>query len=131
MGVIYLKDKPEADSFKYAYVEAEDGSLVKVSIENIKKALKVYNTFNIDITLTTAGWGISNDGTYYTQGIQLLGATANSRVDLQPTPNQIIQLMYEEVSIFVANDNGNIVAYSLNGIPSEDMTFAAIVTEVT
>lgn len=130
MGVVYLKDKPESNSFKYAYVETENGSLVKVSLENIKKVLRINTSIKVEVTLLLTGWTLSGDGTHYTQVIEINGSTANSRVDLEPTPTQIIQLMHEEISIFVANDNGVITAYSLNGIPSTNMTFAATITEV-
>lgn len=130
MGVVYLKDKPEAESFIYAYMEDADGNLVRISIENIKKVLRINTSNDTEITLTMAGWTLSEDGSCYTQEIKIMDSTENSRVDLQPTPAQIIQLMNDEVSIFVANDNGVILAYSINGIPSTDMTFKVIITEV-
>ena len=39
MGSISIFSKPESNSFKYAFVESENGELVKVSFDNIKKLL--------------------------------------------------------------------------------------------
>lgn len=41
MGVTYIKDKPENEDFAYAYVEADDGSLVRVSKAKMREALGV------------------------------------------------------------------------------------------
>ena len=128
MGVVYLKDKPEADSFSYAYVEDAEGNLVRVSLTNIQKALQVSASKRVEITLTTSGWTISEDGEYYTQPIELASATTNSKVILDPTPAQIIQLMKDGVSVFVGNDNGVLKAYSYNGIPSTEMVLKAVLT---
>ena len=130
MGLIYARNKPEAESFSYAYVEAADGSFVRVSIDNIKKVLGINTTTSTIITLTATDWVASADGSYFTQILTLDGSTENSRIDLQPTPAQIIQLIQDEASIFVANDDGVITAYSVNATPSTDMVFNATVTEV-
>lgn len=39
MGTTNIINKPEADSFKYSFVEDADGKLVKISLDNIKKIL--------------------------------------------------------------------------------------------
>ena len=39
MGSVNILSKPEAESFKYSFVEDENGKLVKVSFDNIKKLL--------------------------------------------------------------------------------------------
>ena len=39
MGSVNILSKPEAESFKYSFVEDADGKLVKVSFDNIKKLL--------------------------------------------------------------------------------------------
>ena len=90
MGLTYLKDKPEGTSFSYAYVEDADGNLVKVSLDNIKSLLGVKYE-DIEITLLANNWTISEDESYYYQPIEILNSTANSRIDLQATPSQIIQ----------------------------------------
>lgn len=130
MGVIYLKDKPEVESFSYAYVEDAEGKLVRVALENMKKVLGLLDPIETEITLLADGWTLSENGAYYMQPVNIEGTTKNSRVELLATPDQIIQLMIEELTLFIGNKNGNIVAHCVNGTPSEDMTFEIKITEV-
>lgn len=130
MGATSINTKPEAESFSYAYVEDADGKLVRVAVENMKAVLGIAASVSVEITLYADAWTISSDETYYTQIVNIDGVTINSRVDLTPTPAQIIQLMNEEVSMFLANEDGVITAYCINGTPSTTMTISAIISEV-
>ena len=129
MGSLFLKDKPVANSFSHAYVEDANGALVRIPIEDMKALLGLAFT-DIEITLLANSWVASDDASYFTQELTIEDSTAKTKVDLQATAAQIIQLMNEELSMFVANDEGVIKVYSVNGAPSSDMTFKARVTEV-
>lgn len=129
MGVIYLNNKPETESFSYAYVETEEGAFVRVSKENMKKALGLVDPIDTEITLLADKWALSDDGMYYTQIVTIEGTTANSAIKLRPTPSQTIQLMNDELTLFMGNDNGVITAHCVNGTPSEDMTIEIRITE--
>ena len=67
MGVAYLKDKPVADEFSYAYVEAADGSIVKIAVEKMKEALGVnrglVSTTDKDGNVVVSIGAIADDGT--------------------------------------------------------------------
>lgn len=130
MGTVNMKNKPEAESFSYAYVEDAGGNLVKVAITDIKRVLGVATSTSVNVTLNSALWKASEDGTYYTQELTITGVTAKSRIDLNPTPEQIIQLLNDEVSMFVSNDAGVVTVYSMNGVPSTTMYMSAVITEV-
>jgi hypothetical protein len=130
MGIVYLKDKPESESFSYAYVEDADGNLVRVSKDKLKKELGIVDPFNAKITLLRDEWTIDEDSKYYFQPVILDEITLYSRVELLATPKQIVQLMNEEITLFLGNDEGTIYAYCVNGIPSADMSFDVRVTEV-
>lgn len=130
MGTVYLKDKPESDSFSYAYVEDADGKLVRVAISNMKKVLGLIDPIATEITLMSDNWTLSENGSYYTQSVTIEGTTANSRVELLTTPDQLVRLMNDEITLFIGNDNGNIRAYCVNNIPSEDLTLEVRITEV-
>lgn len=101
--------------------------------EEVDKAINITLTSvpkRSEITLYVANWIVSGDGSYYTHNLTIANSSANTRVDLDPTPEQFINLINEEISMFVANDNGAIKAYSIGGVPSTDMTLAVIVSEV-
>lgn len=82
-----------------------------------------------NVTLPANGWIRSPDMTYYTQDITISGATANSKIDLQPSPEQLVSMISNGVVMFVANDNGNVKVYSVNEKPTEDMIIQATVKE--
>lgn len=130
MGVIYLKDKPEVESFSYAYVEDAEGKLVRVALKSMKKVLGLLDPIETEITLLADGWTLSENGAYYVQPVRIEGTTKNSRVELLATPDQIIQLMNEELTLFIGNASGDIMAHCVNGTPNEDMTFEIKITEV-
>ena len=129
MADIYLNSKPVTNSFAYAYVEDRDGKLMRISLDDIKVLLGS-GYVDGEITVVAAHWVESENGEYYTQEVAVPTATANSRIDLDPSPEQIIQLMDEAVSMFIANDNGVIKAYALGSAPSTDMTFKIRISEV-
>ena len=129
MGVIYLKDKPEVESFSYAYVEDAEGALRRVAIDKMKLALGIIEPFDANITLLADNWVLSENGKYYTQFVTIDGTTAKSVVELRPTPEQAIDLMNDELTLFMGNDNGTIIAHCVNGTPSEDLTFEVRIRE--
>lgn len=134
MAEVYMKDKPEADTFAYAYVEDAEGKLVRISLDKLRTLVGSTGGsefITTEIVLPAINWVASDDGIYYTQPVQMTNVTVNSRIDLQPTPTQILQLMDEEISMFVSNNNGVITVYAVNGSPSTDMTIKAVIVELT
>ena len=82
------------------------------------------------ITLLSVDWRESESGTYYLQPVTIPNTTPNSKVDLQPTPEQLVMLMEEEITMYVANDEGELTAYAIGAIPSEDITIKVLISEV-
>ena len=130
MGLIYMKDNPEAESFSYAYGEDSEGNLVRVARSNFRKALGIFDPIETEITLLANEWVLCDAGTYYTQPVTIEGTTRNSRVELLATPEQLVQIRNDELALFIGNNEGAIAAYCMNGTPSEDLTFEVRVTEV-
>lgn len=71
-------------------------------------------------------------GSRYGQAVNINNAviTPNSKVDLQITSEQMV-VFYEKSLAFVAeNDDGAVTVYCVGGIPQNDYTVQAVVTEV-
>ena len=70
----------------------------------------------------------------YTQNItnQLAGKiTANSKVDLQPTPEQLLQFTFKNVTFTTVNDNGNVTVCAIGVRPENDYSGIQVtITEV-
>lgn len=59
------------------------------------------------------------------------GITANSKIDLQPTPAQIAQLISDGVeALVIENNNGTLTAYAIGAAPSVALTLQCTVMEV-
>ena len=80
------------------------------------------------ISLPAAKWtGSANP---YSQVVTVNGATANSKIDLQPTALQIVELQNADIALMADNNNGVITVYALGGKPKVDYTMQALITEV-
>lgn len=85
----------------------------------------------ITVTLDVDAWVDGGNGVY-TQNVTISGGTANSLVTLQPSDEQMLELIVAGVSFFkVDNDNGVFTAKAGSTPPTADMTLQAVVTEVS
>ena len=81
------------------------------------------------ITMPAASWsGTSNP---YSQVVVCNGVNVNSKLDLQPTPAQIVELQDAEISLMLTNNQGTVTAWSIGGKPTKDYTIDVLITEVT
>lgn len=81
------------------------------------------------ITMLASAW--TGDSNPYSQIVSCNGVNVNSKLDLQPTPTQIIGLQNAEISLMLTNTNGVVTAWSLGGKPTEDYNMDVLITEVT
>lgn len=96
-----------------------------------KMEYKINRTFVVkQISLPAASWMGAESP--YSQTISGLGATANSKVDIQMDATSLGVLIDSGTSaIWMENNNGTITAKVLGEKPSADMTVQVTITEVT
>jgi hypothetical protein len=101
-----------------------------IAMENaIVKALAGVASAKITtITLSATEW--VGSGTIYSQSVYMEGVTANSKIDLLPSPEQLNDLLLAEISLTAANSNGAITVFAIGDIPSNDLELQAMITEV-
>ena len=80
------------------------------------------------ITLSKSAWTGSAEP--YSQNVSVATVTASTKVDLQPTAQQIISLNNEEIALIAQNNNGAVTIYAIGGKPSVDYTMQVLLTEV-
>lgn len=87
----------------------------------------------IAITLRAMEWIQSEDMTHYTQDLIILDVpiTEYTKIDLQPSPEQLVSMINGGIIMFVANDNGNIKVYSVGEKPNTDIVIQATIKEVS
>lgn len=80
------------------------------------------------VTIPASGW--TGSSSPYSQVISCNGVDVNSKLDLQPTPNMIVELQDAEISLMLTNSNGIVTAWAINGKPTKDYTVDVLITEV-
>lgn len=72
------------------------------------------------ITMLANEW--ASNGNLYHQTVVCNGVNVNSKLDLQPSPAQIVALQDEEISLMASNNNGVVTIWSIGGKLNVDMT---------
>lgn len=79
------------------------------------------------ITLAAASWTGSDP---YTQTVTISGATAKSRIDLNPSTAVLAAAMEDGYGLVIGNNNGAVTAYAVGEKPTADITVQISITEV-
>lgn len=80
------------------------------------------------ITMPASAWvGTSQP---YSQVVACSGVNANSKIDLQPTPTQIVALQDAEISLMATNNNGTVTVWAIGNKPTSNYTMDVLITEV-
>lgn len=80
------------------------------------------------ISLPASAWmGVESP---YSQRIQIVGATANSKVDLLPTVEQLEIFKEKDLTFVTENEGGVITVYAIGDKPQNDYVIQATITEV-
>ena len=80
------------------------------------------------ITLAAADW--TGDANPYSQVVTINTVTTATKIDLQPTAQQIVALQNEDIALMAENNGGVVTIYALGGKPSTDYTMQVLLTEV-
>ena len=79
------------------------------------------------VTLRASGWVGSNDS--YSQVVPLVGITNQTKVDLQPTPEQVEIFLAKTLAFTTENNNGVVTVYSVGYKPEDDYTIQVTLIE--
>lgn len=81
------------------------------------------------VTMLSSNW--NEDGDNWSQVVACNGVTANSKLDLQPTPEQIVELQDAEIALMATNNDSVVTIYAIGDKPISDMTMQILITEVS
>lgn len=97
--------------------------------ELFKEKKTVYPAKTTRIELLASKW-VKNSDNQYSQVVSINGITEYSKVDLQPTSEQL-SIFYEKDLAFVAeNEDGVVTIYCIGQKPLSDYTIQSTITEV-
>lgn len=80
------------------------------------------------VSLLSDNWVGANSP--FSQTVTVSGITSNSKIDLQPTPEQLTELQDADIALMISNDNGVATAYALNTKPTQDYYIQVSVVEM-
>lgn len=80
------------------------------------------------ISLPASAWSGTKEP--YSQVVEIATATASSKIDLQPSAQQIVDLQNAEISLMIGNDGGILTCYAIGNKPTVDYTMQVLVQEV-
>lgn len=82
-----------------------------------------------NISIPASGWqGTSSP---YSQVVACNGVNVNSKLDLQPTPAQIVELQDTETALMATNTNGVVTIWAIGTKPTTTYNMDVLITEVT
>lgn len=80
------------------------------------------------VTLRASNW--LGDASPYSQMVTIEGTTTHSKVDLNPTVEQLAIFHQKELAFVTENEDGVITVYAIGEKPSNDYTIPVTITEV-
>lgn len=118
-NIIYVgPTRPTDENIKVWINTAEEGEVATPVLPRVTT-----------ITLMSNSW--TGGASPYSQIVTVNTATSATKVDLQPTAAQIVELQNEDIALMAENVDGVVTIYALGGKPSSDITMQALLTEVS
>ena len=108
-------------------IVANDNAAIPTS-SAVLSAIEAASSRVTTITLDANNW--SGEVNPWSQVVTVKGATDNTKIDLQPTAIQIINLQDSEIALTTENNGGIVTVYALGNKPTVDYTMQVTLTEV-
>lgn len=114
------------------YIEVEDYEYVaiKPTIEDRVSALEQIQSpeFVNSVTLYASKW--IGDASPYSQVVHIEGATQYSKIDLQPSTEQLAIFHEKDLAFVAENEDGTVTIFCVGQKPISDYTIQITITEV-
>lgn len=121
----YIDHKDANGTLVRKALNAQDAdTLMGMSLDEIKEDIAPKTS---TITLLSSAW--TNDVEPYSQVVSLSNITANSKVDLQPTVAQLLDLLTYGVVLQAVNEDGVVTVYATGGKPVSNYDIQVSITE--
>ena len=81
------------------------------------------------VELLASAW-VQDGDSQYSQVVSIDGVTQYSKIDLQPTTEQLLIFYQKDISFVTENDDGVVTVYCIGQKPTNDYTMQVTITEV-
>lgn len=134
-STVYLGDNPPADADVWIYPDGE-GDIIDQMQRDITSLKETINTLyakslvrTVYINLPASSWTKEDDSQHY-QVVSVDGITEYSKIDLQPTLEQLVVFYEKDITFVAVNNGGTVYVYCIGQQPANNYTLQATVTEV-
>lgn len=139
-SVVYLGNNPPKEADVWIDPDGDgdivDGDIIDQMHKDIASLKEIVNTLYVKslvrtvyINLPASGWIKEDDSQHY-QVVSVDGVTKYSKVDLQPTLDQLMVFYEKDITFVTVNNGGTVVVYCIGQKPANNYTLQATVTEV-
>lgn len=112
-----------------ASAETERATATSEALFKINNFLKKVEPTIVEVSLLASAW--VGEAHLYSQIINVEGVTKYSKVDLQPSVEQLAIFHDKDLALVTENEDGVVTVYAIGDKPTNDYTIQATVTEVT
>ena len=99
-----------------------------LTLNGVTYSVESSATVATTVTLKASDW--LGDSSPYSQVVAVADVTSYTKVDLQPTVDQIDALYSQALGFFTVNEDGVVTVYAVGNKPTEDFTIQVTKTEV-
>ena len=117
-------DAQEIEIEDVEYIQEQPSIDERVSVLEENRFAKNVNT----ITLASDNW--VGDASPYSQVVNIPGVTDHSKVDLQPSAEQLTVFYEKDITFVTENENGVVTVFCIGQKPVNDYTIQIVITEV-
>ena len=114
----------EIDRQEYERLRQEAEALRQEAFETYLRSVPKI----VSITLLASAWEGAEDP--YTQVVSIEGVTENTKVDLQPSADQLAIFHDKDLAFVTENDGGVVTVFAIGDKPTQDYTIQATLKEV-
>lgn len=124
--------KPLKTNYPLTVISNDENVFMKVGYradtKNFIKKMAGSTTKISSVVLSASKW--VGSASLYSQVVTIPGVTENSKIDLNPTVEQLSIFHNKDISFVIGNKNGVTTAYCIGQKPTNDYTMQVTITEV-
>ena len=124
----YVETYCKTNNIKYV-LDNIDGNVYANLLETIEALLAKSVVKMVSIALPASAW-VEDGANQFHQVVEIDGITPYSKVDLQPTTEQLVIFHQKDIAFVAENDDGIITIYCIGQKPTLDYDIQATVTEI-
>lgn len=131
VGDTSVQDQIDAANMIYVGPDMPTDTNIKVWINTAEEGTGIVPVLPrvSTISLATSAW--TGNSELYSQVVSVNTVTSATKIDLQPTAQQIVNLQNEEISLMIENNGGIVTCYAVGNKPTADYTIQVLLQEVS